>query len=270
MSQIQAPKAPQAPKPVGGTTLVLISMAVALVTVVLVNFYIARIRAQVTESQISVFKLTRSVRPDDRLQARDIEEVPIPKRFKEAMDKLGAIDRTGVELRVTEKRKFRQSAGQGQILTFDLFDESGIVKPPNISEGMREIALTVNSKLQTGKIRPGHYVDIIAPFETGGEVPESLLVLERTKVVALGTQTIEESSSRTGGNTRVRSYHTITIQVTPDVALQMSMIQRMVPEFELHLRRSDDREKMKTKPGQISDRVKKILEQKVPRTLTTG
>ncbi len=253
-----------APPP--GGKLVVVSLAMGVVVSVLMFLWIVRIKQQATVEAITVWTLTRSVRPGDQVRVRDLESVPIPRKFEKAMASIGAIvDQDAVDLRLTEKREFKRSAGQGQLLTYDLFDESTIVTPPDIRDGHREVALPVNSKVVTGTIRPGHFVDIYAPFDTGGEIAENLLVLENVKVMALGERSVEDASAQ-GGK---RSYHTITVQVMREVARDLGNVTRMIApqqSYELHLKRPDDTKDLQNKPGEISERVKKLLQQKLPRS----
>ena len=65
----------------GGTKLIVAAMMLALLSVVLVNFYIIRVKNQVAEGQFEVYRLTRSVRPGDRIGKKDIEPVPVPRKF---------------------------------------------------------------------------------------------------------------------------------------------------------------------------------------------
>lgn len=225
--------------PPGNPRLVIVAVIVAIAAVVLVNVYIGMIRAASRPGAITVFRLNVSVRPGDKLYARDVTAVKVDKRFADAFKNAVKANDRGQPFRLGTT--FQRRAGMNDILTYNLFE------PPEqnrldltIDPGMRGVALTVNSQKLPGDIQPGMYVDLQAPFRNRNGAEPVLPVMERVKVLLVGSQSVLDQ--REPGNARaVTNYSTITVEVTPEQALELSQIQHLAAGgFEINLRNPGD------------------------------
>lgn len=237
------------------TTLLLLSIGLGVVSVILLNLYIVQVRNQAAEVSLTFYKLNRSVQPGDRLQRKDLEEIKIPERFGDSMK--GAIVPRDVENYINFP--FMQPASQGDILWYALFtDPNKVARDSQITIGKRLISLPVNNKTMPAGLRPGVYVDISAPFSRGGPVPESTLIMERVKVFAVGHHMINPD-----GDTPTRpitGFRSITIEVLPEEAIQLSMISKLaIGDFDLQIRHPSERAGVLIPSGGINPDVLKLL-----------
>ncbi len=244
------------PATVGGTKLVIVAVVLALVAVVLVNLYIEVVRRQATEDTFTVYFLTQSVRPMEKLTKDKVRAEQVPRRFEGAFK--NTIGEDGLESRMGET--FQRAAASGQPLTPDLFALSAVEREDaTINPAMRRVPLRVNSKTLPGSLRPGMYVDIAAPFINEQGKVQVLMVMERVQVRAMGQMSIAEDTS---AQRRITNYPTIEIDVTPEEALALSEIQRRTAgDFELYLRNPADSGAPMIEAGGINPQVLQLIGQ---------
>jgi len=242
----------------GSTTLVIVALSLALLAVILTNVYIGMVRSQADADRITVYTLTRTVYPGDKLDEDDVQPKPFPGEFEQTFS--NRVKPESLELRIGTV--IRRTAEQGAPLTHDLFTE-----PEDrdidlrITPGMRLYALPVNNRTVPGNLRPGMIVDLEAPFRVAGTQTLVLPVMEQVKVMAVGKRDIaDETASDRGRSRPITSFDTISIQLTPEQATQMSMIQRLtVGDFDLHLRNPGDETTPKIPAGGINPRILEML-----------
>lgn len=256
-SQMVPPPDSPSPSDPNSTRMVVIGVIVGIVAVILMNVYVEMVRRQARPGEFIVYRLETRAQPGDRLQERDVKAVRMPEDFKEAFS--NAVDSTGLRARLGEP--FKRSATRGDVLTYDLFiDPEDNNLDRLISRDMRLVALPVNSRTLPGNLRPGMYVDIEAPFPGRGGVPNVLPIMEYVKVLAVGRQSVIDE--RTGEDSVSRSFGTISIEVTPEQATQLSVIQSgAIGEFQLHLRNPADTSQPKIPSGGINPQVLAMIDQ---------
>lgn len=252
------------------TKLVIVAVVLAAIAVVLTNFYIVQIKQENQLQSFPVYILQVPLSVGDRLKTRDIREVRVPdtQTFRETFDQMGYIDEKSLEVRVTGKEPLRRSARAGEILLFRHFTspQSDAIDQ-NIARGKRLKVLSINSKTVPGALRVGMFVDLEAAFQTQFGV-QVLPVMERVKVIALGTATSYESASSRVSQSR---YSSITIEVTPDQATQMNLIERvMIGDFDLTVRNPGDTELSKIPSGGINPAVVELVERRRPAASATS
>ena len=113
-----------------------------------------------------------------------------------------------------------------------------------------------------GNLQPGMFVDIEAPFSVVDGGSTVLPVMEYVRVLAVGNVSIVDQESTRGGRPRnPGSYRTISIEVEPNQATDLSMIQKIaIGDFELHLRNPADQSTPKIRAGGINPEVLRLIE----------
>src|SRR5690606_24479486 len=175
-------------QPQGGAKLVVVALGVALAAVIVVNLYVEQVKAQVRQDSFTLYRLNRSLRPGERFKLDFVDAVQWPKSFEGSAQ--GLVRDDGAQARVGDE--IRRFAEQGQFLRNDAFTAPALendYRRPRI--GMRFVKLKVNDEAVPGNLQPEMVVDIFAPFPSGTGVPEILPVMERVKVVAVGTRTAD-------------------------------------------------------------------------------
>jgi len=244
----------------GSTTLVIVALTLALLAVVLTNVYIGMVRTQADADRVEVYVLDRTLYPGEKLKDRDITLKRYPGEFREIFANRVA----DPSVRVGDT--IMRLAEQGAPLTHDLFtppEERDLVT--EINEGMRVYALPVDNRTAPGNLKPGMLVDLEAPFRISGREAIIVPVMERVRVLAVGRRDIVAESQDNSTRSRpISSFNTISIELTPLQATQMSMIQRMaVGEFILHLRNPGDAGTPKIPRGGINERLLEMLPETV-------
>lgn len=255
-------RTPTPPPQAGSTKLVIIALVIALVVVVLTNIYIETVRRQVNETAFEVYVLTRNVQPGDTLQQRDIQAQLVPQRFKDSFDRLQVVDRQAMSLHVDQRDTIQRPARTGDLVRSQLFRTPGLDdRALEVESGKRLIALPVNSASLPGVLQQGMYVDIEAPFFTGGSQPEVLTIMERVQIIALGTHSFSEFDTDAPSRSSSRSYRTITIEVTPQEATDLAMILQLASgPFHLWIRNPNDTARPKLSKDGINARVLELVD----------
>lgn len=242
---------PSTQAPPGSNRLVIIAAVVALAAVIVVNLYVAMIQRQVNQGQFTVYRLTTTLKPGDKLSEKDVNAVPMPQRYRDSFDGM-VLEEAGegndaLTARLNERVKV--PARRNQFLTYDLFtNPNDVPLDTKISTNMRLVALPVNPRTLPGSLSPGMSVDIEAQFP-GGNI-NILPVMENIKVFAVGSESIN-SDTNTGRSQR--NFTTISLQVTPEEATSLEKIKKMVlGDFELHLRNPNDNSTPKIPEGGIN------------------
>jgi Flp pilus assembly protein CpaB len=236
----------------GGTKLVLVAAVLAVLSVVLVNTYIHLDRNRREDEAFTVYTLSVPVSPGDRLRKQDVKAWSVPRKFREAFDALGIMEPAGMQLRLENKEPFMQSANAGELLTYRLFTlQEGQDIDSKITPGMRLVELPINSRRIPGPLRVGMYVDIAGTFQTDqGTTIQP--VMERVKVIALGSRSAFDNTDGRSSLAQ-RSFQTLTIQVRPEQALELAMIEKIVVgDFELYMRNPGDTGTHKLEDGAVN------------------
>lgn len=250
---------PNTNAPPGSNRLVIIAAVVAVAAVIVVNLYVAMIKRQVHEGEFTVYRLVTTLKPGDKLAAKDVKAVPMPRRYRDSFDGMVLEDSGGGDASLTAQLglRIKLPARRNQFLTYDLFtDPSDVELDTRINPNMRLVALPVNPRTLPGSLQPGMNVDIEAQFP-GGTI-NILPVMENVEVFSVGTRSIADETD-TGRSQR--NFTTISIQVTPEEATNLEKIKKTVlGDFELHLRNPSDNSTPNIPDGGINPMVLRLIE----------
>lgn len=208
MNQLNQPHV--APPKSGNTTVIMIALVLAVITVICTNAFIWLHDKKAEQSAIRLMTATRELPAGHLLNtSKDLAEVSIPRQFAAFAE--GAI--TPRDVPIQERKKLLRPLKQGDPLRLIHFLPDSEVADAKITEGKRGLPLPVNNRTATGLLRPGVYVDLVGSFvdaQKKGSLPRVMTIMERVRVIAVGSETDETSAS--GKRT---SYSTITVEVDP-------------------------------------------------------
>lgn len=246
--------------PAGSGQLVVIGFAIAIIAVVLMNFYVEmRVRAQ-QEDKVTFFKFNDSFKAGEEVESGDLEEVRIVKSEAKAFGN-GAI-RAGADGRPSDGIGFKLNAPviEGQFLTSDLFMGAGksTFRDPAY-RGLDEITLNIDSKEQPPNLRPGDFIDLYASVPMNRNT-KFMRIMEYVKVVDLGDRVQDSGATRGKSN----KYGSITIYVDPKLSSKLFDIQKRVSGQTFNVTRRDPQDQMprELKVGgstEINEEVLKLL-----------
>ncbi|WP_432797005.1 Flp pilus assembly protein CpaB [Poriferisphaera sp. WC338] len=254
----------------GSTKLVIVAVVLALVVTLLNFLYIQAERKKVSEQTVTVYRFKRPMKAGDTVSPDDLRASPLPKSYQSSFSE-AYVDETGKDdvLMTADGRRLVRPVRENEVLSSSVFTDQAYDRiDQKIAVGKRLIALPVNHKTLPAVLRPGMYVDIEAPFARRNRGVSVLPVMEYVRVLAVGKKSILDEKAETSGKlSRLGSYSTISIEVTPEQATQFSRIQRIATgAFELHLRPPSDRERPKIVDGGINPNVIELLSQATPTT----
>lgn len=258
MSQNTIPIRPSHQPPQGGSAkLLIIALILGVVTVLANLAYLEMVKSNARQRVFKVYQLIRPVKAGRTVQRDDIEAIELPETVRAGFDGMGAIFEDGLPTRLG-REALQENVAQGQLLTYSLFQLSKDRRvDEQIAMDKRWVSLPINSRTVPGALRVGMYVDIEAPFNTGGAYPQIMPVMERMQIQALGVTTIADTgaSDRPG-----RNFQTITIEVTPAEATELATIQRVIAgDFELQPRNPKDEKRVKIPMGGINPAVMSLM-----------
>lgn len=255
MSQMNTPPTMQA---VGGTKVVIAALVLALIAVIATNVYIDQVRRTVKQSSFAVYIFEYDVNRGEKFKADSVREVSVPINYESNFRKLKCIDKNQLTSGNYDNKELQRGAVSGQFLTSDLFELRNEDRPDlRMDDGMRLIALAVASRPQLTILQPEMHVDIMVPLNTGTRYNQMMLVMENVRVLAVGTRMATDESS---GRAVAGSYQSITVQVKPEEALELSTIEKAAAgPFELQIRKPSDRKPIVITKGGINEEVLNIV-----------
>lgn len=259
MTQNTIPLRPsQQPSQQGGSAKLLwIALALGIIAVLANMAYIQIIRKQTQQDVFTIYTFVRPIKAGRTIQRDDLKALQLPESVRSGLIDAGIVPEENLPNRLG-RETLQEDVAQGELLTYRLFQNTrGNRVDDRITRDMRWISLPINSRTVPGALRVGMYVDIEAPFNTGGAYPQVMPVMERVQIQALGTTTISDPS---GLDRPGRNFQTITIEVTPNEATQLATIQRViVGDFELQPRNPTDDKYVKIENGGINPDVLNLL-----------
>lgn len=240
----------------GNSKLMLVGIIIAIVAVILQNLYIEMVRHQARPDEFVVYRIERDADIGERLTERDVTAYRMPVDFRETFR--NAVERDQLEAQFN--RPLTRPVAQYAILTHDLFtDEREQALDHLVADGRRAVTLPIRDDHIPADLRPGMYVDIEAPFRRSGggqDIPEVMPVMEHVRLLAVGRRTLLDEQLGVSRGRATGRAGTVTIEVTPDQATQLSEIEMLaVGPFHLHMRNPSDRNQPKITTGGINPRL---------------
>jgi pilus assembly protein CpaB len=175
----------------------------------------------------------------DEISQADIGRIELPNGYD--VFNLGGnlIEDTPVNREWIEGKRLNTNIPRGRVLSYDLFERLDTDRlDQEIERGKRAVSLSVSTTGSlNNRVVPGNRIDVLGVIEDGVDVPETVLVLEDVRVIAVG-KAISYDSFRSEGE---RTYNTITVEVTPDEGVKLASDRRRVKgEFIVMLRNQCD------------------------------
>lgn len=229
------PKAPQSSSP----TLIIVAIVLGLITVVMTNIYINMVRADVEGRSMHVYRMNKNLEPGDELDIyKDLVAVSVSDKFRDGMEAMSiTISEPGDLPVVYHDQPVNRRVNQGEFLSPGFFTGSGKTVDYKVPKGKRGTPLEINARNAPGLLRPGMYIDISANLQKPGEkTSQAMRVMERVKVLAVGSVTEEAPGSR-----RI-NFNTITVETEPSEDLALLTIAKFVGKdgFDISIRNPSD------------------------------
>lgn len=182
--------------------IIVIAVALALVTAVLVYSYISSIDTKTAEAPkidyATVYVAARTIPGRTEVTAEDVKQIRIDRQLMAA----SAI--TDIKS-IVGKYTLESIISGEQIVTERLADEKSMLFSYKVPKGTRAVSINVNEQIDVSNlIRPGDFVDIVASFEKeeedNGQVVKyfpriTKILLQNVQVLALGQNTVPSADN---------------------------------------------------------------------------
>ena len=208
--------------------LLIVGVVLALITVVLLNVYVGRIRA--SEKAIAVLRLRPGVAlaKGQQLGPNMVERLEVPERFEAVLGR--AIPAAPESTTWLTDRPVTRDVSDGSVLLYEHFEDAPDERfAMRVQKGMRGLTIPVDSTAAVAFfVEPGSRVDILTTLAQvevqnvqtpggGRSVPQTVsevatkTLLQNVRVLAVGRATTRGSYL---GNVE-EGFGTVTVEVTP-------------------------------------------------------
>lgn len=212
---------------VGSGSLVMIGFVIALVAVILMNFYVEmRVNAQ-NEQTVTFFRFSAEQSAGKQITNAQLQPVEIPVSLAEAFGQGAVKEDSPGSGRPADGIGFKlnQAVVKGEFLRSSLFmNINSATARDSETAGLDEISLNIDSKKQPPNLRPGDRVDLWASVGSGRS-SQYMRVMEYVRVVNLGERVSDSGADQNRSSSK---YGAITIYVEPELSGNLLDIQDRV------------------------------------------
>jgi Flp pilus assembly protein CpaB len=202
--------------------LLLIALGLGVVVVVVYNVHIHRVRMEGRGRTLRLLKLTRDLEVGERIKEGDVEIGTVPKQFEGSLGNV--VDESREEFVVG--KSMYGPARKGQWLLWSHLTGKEAARENPLTPGFVAHTVPLNSaKIPGDMLRPNDKVNVMGLISAGG-VPRTYRIIEDVRVMAVGGKALDPGrapsrSSRAAGS---RIYRSVTIEVKPDVSLELANV----------------------------------------------
>jgi len=209
--------------------LLLVACVLGLVVVLIYNVHISRLKSVGKGEQITVYKYTRDMEPDEKITLKGLEAANIPKDYAKG---LGRLIRKG-QRDYAANSEVNRHVGKGDWVLWGHITATDIDKPSGqLGSGMVAVTIGIDPHTSLGRIlRVGDRVNVLGMLSVKGQKVQAYRIIKALKVLAIGGQGPPDSPahSRRGASQRgVRTYRSITVEMKPEVSLQWANVRSYV------------------------------------------
>jgi len=212
---------------VSNKKLLIVAVVLAAVVVVLYNVQVSRYRDAQAGEMVELLRVAVDMRAGDRITADDLQVVKMNVSFARGLANCLTADRMDYAVSSTLNR----DVPKGQWLLYE-YTTSPEQQSPSRRIQPRWVTHTISVDPQKtpGEIlNVGDRVNILAMLAVAGKSVRAYRIIENLKVVAVGGRSYQQpgrvTRRRTGGSSSAaRQYRKITVEVPPDVSLQLANV----------------------------------------------
>jgi Flp pilus assembly protein CpaB len=204
--------------------LLIAAVALGVIAVVLYNVQINRVREASRGETVTLLRVTRDLRPGDRITERDIQRVEMDTEFVEGLGNVLKSSDAEYALQST----VNQPVPRGTWLMYEFTVSLEEAQPSRIvSPGRVGAPITVDPRKTPGELlQPNDRVNIMGLLALPKKPPQTYRILENVKVLAVGGKAYREP---TGGESPqfdgMRQYTKLTLDIPQDISQQLANIE---------------------------------------------
>lgn len=205
--------------------LLLIALGLGLIVVVIYNVHIYRVRQEGRGKTIQLLRVTRDIEPGDTISREDVEVRAVPKQFEGSLGNVVGEENLDFAVGST----VNQAMEKQQWLQWGHITRSDTVKPANaIGRGNVAVTVPLDTTRNPGNLlRQNDRVNILGLIGTDGTAGKTYRIIEGVRVLAIGGVALNQDDPKkkaTKTTAGVRMYRSITVEVSPEVSIQLNNI----------------------------------------------
>ena len=237
--------------------LLIVALLLAAVVVVVYNIHISRVRSAAEGETVRVMRFLRDMDVGEEIERRDFEPVSI-EIGRETADGISAVP---AEKWDAVGKRLMRSAQKGEVLVWPhVIGEHRSLPSSKITPGKVAVSLVVDPRRAPGDIlHVGDRVNIMGVLSVGNGPLRTYRIAEWLKVLAVGGRGLTEPP---GGaryvDRTVRSYRSITVEVSPEVSAQLAnVLSHVHGSIWLELRNPRDRAPVRA--GKVNSELENLV-----------
>jgi hypothetical protein len=205
--------------------MLLIALALGAIVVVVYNVHVNRIREEGRGRTVKLLRFTHDRNADEVIRQTDLEAVPVDKGTQDSLGSVIPAD----DISFAVGQKLNQGVLVGQWLRYGHIGQTDPTQPSAlIHKGMVGRPVPLDPQLVPGDIlRVGDRVNLLGSLSMGGKPQSIYRIVAGVRVRAIGGRGPRdtEGPARPGApDAGMRAYRSITVEVAPDVSLQLATI----------------------------------------------
>lgn len=239
--------------------LLVVALALGLIVAVVYNVHINQVRESARGETVTLLRMNKDMRPGDRIKAEDVSRVEVAKSVAK---NLGNV-MTATDYEFAIDKAVNTNIPKDNFLTFAHILAASEKDRPSIglTPGMLGFSLQVDPHLVPGKLlRVGDHVNIVGTFTITNKT-SNLLIMEGARVLTIAGEIGGTDRSARASDSGVSSFQSISIEVSPKVALELSNVLSHATNVRVLVRpASEDFSAMDKAGPQIGPDVRKLAE----------
>ncbi len=206
--------------------LLMVALLLGVAAVILFYVYDSVREKRLRGSPVRVLKWARDMDPGEEITEADISDVEVNVRETEAVKDVVPLHERHL---IHEGSHVNRRVNKGEFVRYNqIIGLRQAMPSTGITAGMRALTLSVDPYVTPGDLlRFNDRVDVIGLVSLRGKPAQAMVLMENLRVLAVGgrSQSPDEqfgSASGTRYDPGMRSYRSITVEVRPDVAVQLA------------------------------------------------
>lgn len=234
--------------------LLTVSAVLGVVVAVLHNVHMQQIRKAERGDMVTVLQVTKDLQPGEPIKGEYLLKKPVPKSVADNMG--NPMFAEAYDWAITQN--VNSMVRKDSFLTYaNVTKETDKARPLNtLSAGMVAVTVPVDPRLAPQQLlRLNDHVDIMGVFTI--DKTSNFMIIEGVRVIEIGGHVAKDSSARSPGDEGWSSFRSISIEVGPNVGIQLRNVLSHATSVSLQGRNPND--EFPANP-QISPQVKKLAD----------
>ncbi len=210
--------------PFASKQLLVVALVLAAIVAVIYNVRIVQIRSESKGDTIELIYVVRDMQAGEKIRPKDIETVEVSAEVAKRLDNY----MTSNDMDTALANTLYQPVLKGRLLKSEHMYTSTRDNPSEkIKSGMVTYTLKIDPRQGPGEILSvGDRVSVLAMLTVGSKPLQAYRIIKDVKVIEIGGVTFSDQLARPGKRQKTgqRQYRKITVEVSPDVSLQLANV----------------------------------------------